>query len=91
MSETFSHQGGDTATSPSPGLSRWQKTVGVAGLIVVAWAGDRLYDVISSEGTGPGGGHQPSVQPSMQPTETDSPTAGDNDADGHDPSGSDHG
>ena len=71
--------------------ARWQKTVGVLGLVVVLWVGDRLYDVISSGGLGPGGDHQPSGgPPATQPADSDEPAPG-ADTSGHDPSQFDHG
>lgn len=36
--------------------SRWQRTVGVAGLVAVLWAGSNLYEVIDRGSVGPGGG-----------------------------------
>ena len=72
----------------SAGRSRWEKTVGVLGLVVVFWVGDRLYNVIDSGGMGPGGDHEPGgPTPTTQPTDTD-PAGG---SDEHDPSQFDHG
>lgn len=87
-------------------MSRWQRAVGIVGLLVVFWVGDRLYDVISSDGTsssgtnGSGGGHQPPGGGEHQPPGGDPsspPAAGDGDtspsSEGgvHDPSQFDHG
>jgi hypothetical protein len=95
-----------TATSTEPavdpaavrrstgGLSRWQRLIGVLGLVVVFWVGDRLYDVISSGGIGPGADHGPSGgTPTTEPVGTDTPTPGGGSGGegGHDPSQFDHG
>jgi hypothetical protein len=74
----------------APGRSRWQKIIGILGLVVVLWVGDRLYDVIRSGGIGPGGDHQPSGPPSSQPSDRDQSPSG-ADSGGHDPTRFDHG
>ena len=53
MEETFQH------THPGAGTSRWQKVVGVIGLVVVVWVGSDLYDVVTSGGERPSGGTPP--------------------------------
>ena len=49
--------------------SRWQKVVGVVGLLVVLWVGGDLYDVVTSGGESPpgrpGGGPPASHDPSQ--------------------------
>lgn len=80
-------------------MSRWQRAVGILGLVVVFWVGDRLYDVIRSDGTsssgsdGGGGGHQPpGGDPSPPPAAgDDAPPSSDGGSSGHDPSQFDHG
>lgn len=80
----------DTIARPQPGATRWQKVVGVLGLIVVLWVGDRLYTVIDRGSTGPAGGHGPGDNtPTNQPTEGE-PTPGGGTTGGHDPSQFDH-
>lgn len=68
--------------------TKWQKVVGILGLVVVLWVGDRLADVIRSGGVRAGGDHQPAGRtPTSQPTATGNPTLGsDGGGDGHDPS-----
>jgi hypothetical protein len=81
---------GGRARHRSAGTSRWQKTVGILGLVVVFWVGDRLNDTIASDGSGPGGDHQPSGgTPTTQPADGDEPAPGD--TGDHDPSQFDHG
>ncbi len=58
--------------------TRWQQVIGILGLVVVLWVGNRLYDVIGSDGPGPGGGTPPGVAPPAPDGE-------------HDPSQFDHG
>ncbi|MGH8775443.1 MAG: hypothetical protein ACRDWI_09810 [Jiangellaceae bacterium] len=72
-------------------LSGWQKAIGVLGLVVVFWVGDRLYDVIDSGGVSSGGDHAPGGSPTSQPTDTDNSTpGGTTGGGGHDPSQFDH-
>ncbi len=66
---TSSHSAGHAKAARSGGRSRWQKAIGVLGLVVVFWVGDRLYSVIERGGTVPGGGHGPGGStPTNQPT-----------------------
>ena len=95
MSETSTEPAVDPAAvrRSSAGLSRWQKVIGVLGLVVVLWVGDRLSDVIGSGGIGPGGDHGPSgVTPTTEPagTDTSTPGGGSGGEGGHDPSQFDH-
>lgn len=52
------------ATNRGPAL--WQTVVGAMGLVVVAWVGGDLYDIVSSGGERPvnggSGGHVPPVR-----------------------------
>ncbi|MDQ3639944.1 MAG: hypothetical protein M3450_00390 [Actinomycetota bacterium] len=43
----------------STGTTRWQKVVGILGLVVVLWVGSEMYDVVFFRGAGPGGGQRP--------------------------------
>jgi len=63
------------------GTSRWQKVVGVIGLVVVLWVGRDLYDVVTSGGERPSGGRPPAGDPAP-PAGDPAPPAGD----AHDPS-----
>jgi len=57
--------GDDTGVEPdrgaTTGTSSWQKMVGIIGIVVVLWVGDRMYDTVSSaDPGGPGSGqHAP--------------------------------
>ena len=74
---------------PSGGLSRRQRAIGVLGLVVVFWVGDRLYDVVDRGGTSPGGGRGPGGSPpTSQPTGGEANPGGG--TTGHDPSQFDH-
>lgn len=76
---------------PATSTSRWQMVVGTIGLVVVAWVGSNLFDVVSSGGTRPGdgppGGHGPPA--SAPPTDDGDQTPPGGGA--HDPSDFDHG
>ncbi|MGH9133724.1 MAG: hypothetical protein ACRDZZ_07290 [Ilumatobacteraceae bacterium] len=74
------------------GLSRWQKIVGILGLVVVLGVGNRLYDVIDRGAMGPGQQHGPGSggTPTTQPTPGGGSAPG-TDTGGHDPSQFDHG
>lgn len=54
------HKGGGTGVGPDrgaiTGTSRWQKIVGIMGLVVVLAVGGDLYDVVTGGARGPGGG-----------------------------------
>lgn len=64
--------------------SRWQQAIGIIGLVVVLWVGDNLFDAITSDGMGSGGGPGGHAPPGETPTTQ--PPAGE-----HDPSQFDHG
>jgi hypothetical protein len=95
MTTTTSAHSADDAAPGRPaagGLSRWQKAIGILGLVVVFWVGDRLYTVVDRGGMGPGMDHGPGGgTPTTQPTGGDNPTPGGGDTGGHDPSQFDHG
>lgn len=96
MTTTSPHSGLVRPSAPRlpSGVSRWQKVVGVLGLVVMLWVGDRLYDVVSrGTGDGPGRGHGPADRiPTSQPTDTRDPApGGGGGSSGHDPSRFDHG
>jgi hypothetical protein len=54
--------GDDTSAGPGrepkPGTSRWQKVVGILGLVVVLWVGNGTYETLTGDfgdgGHGPG-------------------------------------
>lgn len=81
------------ASRATTGISGWQKAIGVMGLVVVLWVGNNLFDTITSDGMGPGGGpggHAPPDRaPTTQPTDGDDPAP--KGGGGHDPSQFDHG
>lgn len=83
------------ARRATPGTSPWQKAIGIAGLVVVLWVGDNLFDTITSDGMGtgadPGGHAPPSGVPTTQPTDGDNPTPVGGNEGGHDPTQFDHG
>jgi hypothetical protein len=61
MAETLSYPdvGDDADGGPdrgvTTGISRWQKVVGILGLVVVLGVGDRISNVIFGSGLGPVG------------------------------------
>lgn len=61
MPETLPHP--DTGEAPDPpattGTSRWQKVVGSLGLVVVLWVGTEMYENVTGDFGGGGGGHGP--------------------------------
>jgi hypothetical protein len=63
MAETPSQP--DTGVGPDrgapTGITRWQKAVGILGVLVVLWVGNDTYKVIDGDfgGGGGGGGHGP--------------------------------
>jgi len=63
------------------GTSRWQKVVGIAGLVVVLWVGSELYDVIFYDGSGFGGGQHAPADNQDQDGDPTPPSTGP-----HDPS-----
>lgn len=76
------------------GTSRWQKVIGLVGVVVVLWVGGDLVDIVTADGGGPG-----RAGPGGQGPSSDAP-AGDVTSDGdqappgggaHDPSEFDHG
>lgn len=81
MAETLPHL--DTGPTPdreaTAGTSRWQKVVGVIGLVVVLWVGGDLFDVATRGDERPGAGAGPGTPPDGAPP-----------GEPHDPSGFDH-
>jgi hypothetical protein len=43
----------ESGREPKPGTSRWQKVVGVLGLVVVLWVGSGAYETLTVEGGDP--------------------------------------
>jgi hypothetical protein len=83
MAETPSHPDADEDTDVGSdrgaitGTPRWQKAVGILGVLVVLWVGNDTYNVIDGDfgGGGGGGEHGPSqdtpVENQEQETQTD--------------------
>lgn len=72
------------------GTSRWQKLVGILGVLVILWVGNDTYKVIDGDfGGGAGGGHRPDQEAPVgnQDQETDTDDGGG----GHRPPGGGHG
>lgn len=82
MTTTARHPGIDRGSHTqseriSRETSRWHKAIGIVGLVVLLWVGDRLYDVISRGSVTPGGVHGPASRTSpTQPTDRDPPIPG---------------
>jgi hypothetical protein len=81
--------GEDTGDGPdrgaTTGTSRWQKAVGILGLIVVLWVGNDTYKVIDGDfggGAGGGGEHGPSQD---APAEYQDPENNTDNGGGHTP------
>ncbi|MGH2532060.1 MAG: hypothetical protein ACRDJW_07100 [Thermomicrobiales bacterium] len=49
------HTGVGPDRGATTGTSRWQKMVGIIGIVVVLWVGNRMYDTVFGAGPGPGG------------------------------------
>ncbi len=76
---------------PPPRATGWQKAVGILGLVVLFWVGDRLSEVISRGDIGPGGDHGPAgPTPTSQPVNGERLPSGSDLDGGHDPSQFDH-
>ena len=65
-STVYSDTDDDTDAKPdrratTTGAARWQKAVGIIGLLVVLWVGSQMYEVLYGDigGGGPVGGHGP--------------------------------
>ena len=81
MAKTPSHADADEDTDvdsdrgATTGTLRWQKAVGILGVLVVLWVGNDTYNVIDGDFGGGGGEHSPSqdtpVENQDQETETD--------------------
>jgi hypothetical protein len=84
MAETLSQAdaGEDTGEGPdrgaTTGTSRWQKAVGILGVLVVLWVGNDTYKVIDGDFGGGGGDHGPGqdTPAENQDQETDIDTGG---------------
>lgn len=95
MAETLSdadtgvgdHRGAFTRTS------RWQKVVGILGVLVVLWVGNDTYKVIDGDfgGGGGGGGHGPGPGQEQAPVENDDQPPGTDGGGGHQPPAGGHG
>jgi len=75
MAETLSHP--DSGVEPDggapTGTSRWQKVVGIVGLLVVLWVGDNMYDTVTGDlgGGQHGPGQNAPVENQDQAPDTD--------------------
>jgi hypothetical protein len=85
----------DAGEEPDPaartGTSRWQKVVGILGLVVLLWVGNQMLNTLLGRGPGPGGmDHGPGQDP--PPAEIQEQEADSQDGDGHrpPPGGRDH-
>lgn len=68
------------------GTTRWQKVVGIIGLVVALWVGSEMYDTVFPRGPGPGGpGPGQHAPGENQEQEIDTGDDG-----GHDPSQFEH-
>jgi hypothetical protein len=80
MAETLSHPDAGVGPDRGPltGASRWQKVVGILGLLVVLWVGRDTYKVIDGDIGGGGGGHGPGQEAPVenQDRETDTDDGG---------------
>ncbi|MGH9030490.1 MAG: hypothetical protein ACRDZV_00040 [Acidimicrobiia bacterium] len=73
------------------GTSRWQKAVGILGVLVVLWVGNDTYKVIDGDfggGGGRGGDHGPGP---TTPVENEGQEPGTDDGGGHQPPAGGHG
>lgn len=66
----------DTRLGPdrksTSGTTRWQKVVGILGLIVVLWVGNNMYDTVTGDlDGGPGPGQHAPAENQDQETDTD--------------------
>lgn len=71
----------ETLSDPDAGTSRWQKVVGILGLVVVVWVGSEMYEVVFFDGTFPAGGQHAPVETQDQDGDPTPPSTGP-----HDPS-----
>jgi hypothetical protein len=93
--DTFDDSGVEPGRTLTTGASRWQKVVGIIGLVVALWVGNEMYNVIVGDfaggpgpgGHGPGGGETP-IETPIEDQEQEIDTEDDG---GHDPSQFDHG
>lgn len=76
----------DTGVEPhstvTTGTSRWQKVVGIIGLLVVLWIGNQMVGQLTGSGPGPGQ-HAPPAEIEEEETDT-------GDGDHQPPGDSDH-
>jgi len=80
LSDSDSDSDSDIGTGPDSGgptgTSRWQKVVGILGVLVVLWVGNDTYKVIDGDFGGGGGGEHGTgedlpVEDQDQETDTD--------------------
>lgn len=57
--DTRDDSGVEPDLKSTTGTSRWQKVVGIIGILVVLWVGNDLLDNVLDRGPGGGGGHSP--------------------------------
>jgi hypothetical protein len=69
---------------PVTGTSRWQKVVGILGLVVILWVGNQMVGQLTGRGGGPGGdGRGPGQD--APPAEIQEQAPDSNDGGGHRP------
>jgi hypothetical protein len=92
VAETLSHS--DTGVGPdrgaTTGISRWQKLVGVVGVLVVLWVGNDTYKVIDGDFGGGGSGNHRGPSPDT-PVENEDQEPGTDGGGGHQPPAGGHG
>ena len=85
----------DTGVGPDRGApngtSRWQKVIGVVGVLVVLWVGNDTYNVIDGDFGGGGGGGNHGGPSQDTPVENEDQEPGTDGGGGHQPPAGGHG
>lgn len=74
--DTEDDTGVESDRGATTGTSRWQKVVGIIGLLVVLWIGNQMVGQLTGSGPGPGGGdpgpgqHAPPAETQEEETDT---------------------
>lgn len=53
--DTSNDTGVESNRAASTGIIRWQKVVGIIGLLVILWVGNQMVGQLTGRGLGPGG------------------------------------